>query len=63
MFFESHEVDRKEIFMKVVLLQDEGLSVEDSRMCIGKQYGIGLDDVREIEQEGIAKKWPPLSSE
>jgi hypothetical protein len=60
MLFESYEGDRKEIFLRVVRLQDQGVNLEDSRTCVSIQYGIDLDDIREIEAEGIMKKWPPL---
>lgn len=60
MLFESHEIDRKEIFLEVVKLQDQGIGVNDSRSSVARQYGIDVEDIREIEREGIHKKWPPL---
>ena len=55
-----HEVDRREIFFKIVRMQDDGASVNESRTRIAADFGIDVDLVREIETEGIEKKWPPL---
>lgn len=55
-----HEVDRKEIFRKIVRMQDRGVSLVDCRNRIAAQFGIDEDEIREIETEGIAKEWPPL---
>ena len=60
MFADLHELDRKEIFREIVRVQDEGLGVDASRSHIAKQFGIDVDEVREIENEGIAKRWLPL---
>ena len=57
---ELHEVDRREIFFKIVRMQDEGVSVGDCRSQVVAQFDIDADDVRDIEREGIAKNWPPL---
>lgn len=51
---------RKEVFRKLVLLQDEGETVETSRIRISIQFDIPLEDVKTIEREGIAGNWPPL---
>jgi hypothetical protein len=55
-----HELDKKEIFFRLVRLQDEGITVDDSRSRVAGQFGIDEDQVREIESEGLAKNWPPL---
>lgn len=55
-----HEVDRKEVFLAIVRMQDEGNSVDESRGRAALRFGIDDDQVREIEREGIAKQWPPL---
>jgi hypothetical protein len=55
-----HEIDKREVFFRIVHLQDEGVSVEDSRGRMAEQFGIDVDDIREIESEGLAKDWPPL---
>jgi hypothetical protein len=57
---ELHEVDRQEIFSEIVRMQDGGVTVDDSRNRIAGQFGIDVDEVREVEREGITKKWPPL---
>ena len=59
-FFESNEADRKEIFLTLVRLQDQGVGLSDSRTSVSIQFGIDVDAVRKIEAEGIAKQWPPL---
>jgi hypothetical protein len=55
-----HELDRRRVFLEIVRLQDKGASVEDSRSRIVAEYGIDVDEVREIESEGLAQNWPPL---
>jgi len=57
---ESPNVDRQAIFATIVHIQDEGVSVADSRSRVAAQFGINVDQVCEIEGEGIAKNWPPL---
>jgi hypothetical protein len=57
---ELHEFDRREIFLQIVRMQDEGISLVDSRSCIAAQFDIDVDGICEIEAEGIAKMWPPL---
>ncbi len=57
---EVPENAEKEIFLKIVHMQDEGVSVDDSRSQIAAEFMIDLDKVREIESEGLAKNWPPL---
>ena len=44
---------RKLIFADVVRAQDQGLSVAAAR------HGVGPEDVRAIEREGIHRGWPP----
>jgi hypothetical protein len=57
---ELHEIDRKEIFRQIVRLQDEGVSLNDTRRRVSEEWGIDIDVVREIETEGIKSGWPPL---
>lgn len=57
------EETRKELFRSLVHIQDEGLSVEDSRKRIADQFRTAEEQVREIEREGIANQWPPLSAD
>ncbi len=52
---------RQEIFHALVTTQDMGLmTVPQSRQHIAKQFDIGEDQLREIEEEGLEKEWPPL---
>ncbi len=52
---------RKEIFHTLVSTQDLGImSVAQSRQQITKQYEITEAQLRQIEDEGLDKEWPPL---
>jgi transcription elongation GreA/GreB family factor len=52
---------RKEIFRALVDSQDSGaLSVAESRQQVTKQYEITDAQLRQIEDEGLEKEWPPL---
>jgi len=52
---------RKEIFHTLVSTQDLGImSVAQSRQQITKQYEITEAQLRQIEDEGLNKEWPPL---
>jgi hypothetical protein len=57
---EMHELDRREIFFKIVRMQDEGVSLEESRTRIAAEFGVDVNRVHEIEDEGIQNDWPPL---
>jgi hypothetical protein len=53
---------RKEIFRALVDTQDQNLmSVADSRQSIIRQYKITDVQLRQIEEEGSDKDWPPLN--
>lgn len=54
------EASRRAIFADLVAAQDEGAAVRDSRDMTARKHGVGVDDVRRIEQEGIDRQWPPL---
>ena len=54
------EPRRKEIFLALVEAQDGGASVAESRTIIAQRFGVGEQEVRRIEQEGIDQGWPPL---
>jgi hypothetical protein len=54
------EPRRKEIFLALVEAQDGGASVADSRKLVAQQFSISEQEVRRIEQEGLAMEWPPL---
>ena len=51
---------RRAIFADVVRAQDEGLSVAAAREAVAARHGVGPEDVRAIEREGIHREWPPL---
>jgi hypothetical protein len=52
---------RKEIFLSLVTAQDRGdLSVPQSRQEVTKQFEITDAQLRQIEEEGLEKEWPPL---
>jgi hypothetical protein len=53
---------RREIFRSLVDTQDMGLmSVAQSREHITKQFDITDAQLRQIEEEGLEKEWPPLN--
>ena len=53
---------RREIFHALVDTQDLGImNVPQSRQHIIKQFSITEQQVREIEEEGLEKEWPPLN--
>jgi hypothetical protein len=52
---------RKEIFRALVTIQDEGImSVGDSFRHVIKEFEITEAQLRQIQDEGIEKEWPPL---
>lgn len=52
---------RREVFESLVAVQDEGtMSVAESIQHVSKEFGITEHQVRQIEEEGIEKEWPPL---
>jgi hypothetical protein len=52
---------RKEIFHALVTTQDLGLmTVAQSVQHVIKQFDITEAQLRQIEEEGIDKEWPPL---
>jgi hypothetical protein len=54
--------ERKEIFHALVSTQDLGLmTVAQSLQHIMKQFDITETQLRQIEDEGIEKEWPPLN--
>jgi hypothetical protein len=54
------EARRKEIFLALVEAQDRAMTVADSRRFICECYNVSEDLLREIEQEGLDRQWPPL---
>ena len=53
---------RKLIFADVVRAEDQGLSVAAAREAVAARHGVGPEDVRAIEREGIHRGWPPLDN-
>ena len=52
---------RKEIFHSLVTTQDSGLmTVPQSVQHVSKQFDITEAQLRQIQDEGIEKEWPPL---
>jgi hypothetical protein len=51
---------RRELFVALVAAQDEGLSVPVSRETIAQRFGVGVEMVRKVEDEGLEKNWPPF---
>ncbi len=55
---------RREIFLALVTTQDGGtMTVPESLRHISEQFDITEAQVRQIQEEGIDKDWPPLDSE
>jgi hypothetical protein len=55
---------RKEIFRALVMTQDSGaMSVSESIQHVIKQFDITEAQLRQIQEEGIEKEWPPLDEE
>jgi hypothetical protein len=53
---------RREIFHALVSTQDLGMmSVAESREHVCKQYALTDAQLRQIEEEGLDKEWPPLN--
>ena len=53
---------RREIFHTLVTTQDLGLmTVAQSREHVTKQFDITDAQLRQIEEEGLEKEWPPLN--
>jgi hypothetical protein len=54
---------RREIFHALVTTQDVVNDVPKSRQVIQKRFGISETILRQIEDEGIEREWPPLDEE
>jgi len=54
------EDKRKEIFSALVDAQDHEMDVAQSREFVVQRFGISESQVRQIEQEGLDRQWPPL---
>jgi hypothetical protein len=54
---------RREIFHALVTTQDSIRDVPKSRQIIQKRFGITETVLRQIEEEGIEREWPPLNED
>jgi hypothetical protein len=53
---------RREIFLALVQTQDQGvMTVSQSREHVSRQFEITDSQLRQIEEEGLEKEWPPLN--
>jgi hypothetical protein len=52
---------RREIFHDLVITQDLVINVPRSRQIVTEKYDITEAQLRQIEEEGLDKEWPPLS--
>jgi hypothetical protein len=53
--------ERKDIFHDLVTTQDSGtITVAESRQQVTKKFDITDSQLRQIEEEGLEKEWPPL---
>ncbi len=55
--------ERRTIFQALVRAQDNGESVGESRQHITQRFHVTEYTLRKIEDEGIARQWPPLDQE
>ncbi len=54
------EPRRKDVFRALVEAQDQGHTVDDSRIIIAGKCGLQVTEVQAIEEEGLNKTWSPL---
>jgi len=52
---------RQEIFKDLVMTQDVVLNVRKSYQVVTEKFEITDAQLRQIEDEGLDKEWPPLS--
>lgn len=55
------ETRRKQIFLGLVQVQDQGVKVAESRKIIARRFGVSEDQIRQIEEQGLEAGWPPLT--
>lgn len=51
---------RKEIFQELVATQDSIHNVRKSYEVITEKFEISESQLKQIEEEGLEKEWPPL---
>ncbi len=54
------EEHRREIFLALVEAQDKDLGVPQSREAVARHFDLSVEEVRQIEREGLDASWPPL---
>lgn len=54
---------RKEIFHNLVATQDAIHNVRKSYEMVTEQFAITENQLKQIEEEGLDKEWPPLCEE
>ncbi len=52
---------RRDIFRDLVATQDMGMPVRKSYETITERFEISEAQLRQIEDEGLEKEWPPLN--
>jgi hypothetical protein len=52
---------RQEIFKDLVMTQDVVMNVRKSYQMVTEKFEITDAQLRQIEDEGLDKEWPPLS--
>lgn len=52
---------RRDIFRDLVTSQDLGMPVRRSYQVVTEKYDITEAQLRQIEDEGLDKEWPPLN--
>jgi hypothetical protein len=52
---------RRDIFRELVATQDMGMPVRRSYEVITEKFEITEAQLRQIEDEGLEKEWPPLN--
>jgi hypothetical protein len=52
---------RQEIFKDLVMTQDVVMNVRKSYQVVTEKFEITDTQLRQIEDEGLDKEWPPLS--
>jgi hypothetical protein len=52
---------RRDIFKDLVATQDMGMPVRRSYQIVTEKYEITDVQLRQIEDEGLDKEWPPLN--
>ena len=51
---------RREVFLALVEAQDKDLGVPQSREAVARRFDLSVEEVRQIEREGLDASWPPL---